>query len=112
MREEGKSGDIQETLLLPKSIGDSQPRDRRLLAGSLQSATTGKKRRAELKDKTCGGERSMKTVAGMGKWPSFHKKRSKKGADSIKLQHLLSVLLQVVFLCSLGGVCMHYETKH
>lgn len=40
-----------ETLLLPESIGDSQPRDRRLPASSLHSATAGRKRRAELMDK-------------------------------------------------------------
>lgn len=45
-----------ETLLLPESIGDSQPRDRRLPASSLHSATAGRKRRAELMD-TSGGMR-------------------------------------------------------
>lgn len=79
MREEWKSGDMQETLLLPTSIGDSQPRDRRLPASSLDSATTtGKKRRAKLIDKTCGRERCMKTVFGMRKFPSFHKKEAAK----------------------------------
>lgn len=43
-----------ETLLLPESIGDSQPRDRRLPASSLHSATAGRKRRAELMDTTGG----------------------------------------------------------
>lgn len=62
------------TLLLPKSIGDSQPRDRRLPASSLHSATTGKKRKAELIDKTCGGGRSMET--GMRQLTSFHAKEA------------------------------------
>lgn len=67
-----RRGRAVKTLLLPKSIGDSQPRDRRLPASSLHSATTGKKRRAELIDKTCSGERRMKTAF-------FSEKRSNKG---------------------------------
>lgn len=56
-REECGSRDILETRLLPKSIGDSQPRDRWSPASSLHSATTGRKRKAELIDKTCDGEK-------------------------------------------------------
>lgn len=55
MRKAWNSGDVQETSLLPNSIGDSQPRDR-LPAGSLHRATTGEKRRAELRDTTGGGK--------------------------------------------------------
>lgn len=101
MREEWRSDGVQETLLLPKSIGDSQPRDRRLPASSLHSATTGKKRRAELINNTCEGKRSMKTVAGVSRGPCFHKSKG----------NLRSALLQVPSLFSLGTI-LHALRKH
>lgn len=83
-REKWKS--VQETLLLPKSIGDSQPRDRRLPASSLHSATTGKKRRAELIDKTCGGHKEeWKQRLGWGNSLLF-KSKATKGTDCVYFQ--------------------------
>lgn len=83
MTEEWKSSGVQETLLLP--IGDSQPTDRRLPASSLHSATTGKKRRTELFDKTYGRERGMKTVAGMRKIAFFFIKKKKQQRERLHL---------------------------
>lgn len=45
----GRAAGVRQTVLLPKSTGDSQPRERRLPAGSLH-AVTGRTRREELRE--------------------------------------------------------------
>lgn len=66
-----------ETLLLPESIGDSEPRARRLPA-SLHSTRKGRKRRAELINKTAGRYKELKQ-------PSFLKKKQHRNRICFQL---------------------------